>query len=67
MAWGGSLALTSRRCAVADSPPPELRWRYFGECLVPLVPELPSLKLIHMLSSGFDEYIAAADVVSRRR
>ena len=47
----------------AYSPAPELRWRYFGECIVPLVPALPQLKLINVLSSGFDEYISAADVV----
>eukprot|EP01051_Picozoa_sp_SAG22_P006168 SAG22_NODE_395_length_11139_cov_14.562500_3_plen_293_part_00 len=47
----------------AYSPPPELRWRYFGECLIPLVPDMPELKLVHVLSSGFDEYLAAADVV----
>lgn len=47
----------------AFSPAPELRWRYFGECLVPLVPELPNLKLINLLSSGFDEYLTSADVV----
>ena len=47
----------------AYSPPPELRWRYFGECLIPLVPEMVELRLVHVLSSGFDEYLAAADVV----
>ena len=47
----------------AMSPPPELRWQYFGECLVPLVPELPNLKLINLLSSGFDEYLTSSDVI----
>lgn len=47
----------------AFSPAPELRWRYFGECLVPLVPELPNLKLVNLLSSGFDEYLTSADVI----
>ena len=36
---------------------------YFGECIRPLVPELPNLKLINILSSGFDEYLSSADVI----
>ena len=48
----------------AYGPPPGRRWRYFGEVLMPLVPQLPKLKLVQVLSSGFDEYLSADDVVA---
>ena len=47
----------------AYSPPPAHEEGYFGECIKPLVPELPNLKLINILSSGFDEYLSSADVI----
>ena len=49
----------------AYGPAPHRRWCFFGEVLMPMVPQLvPDLKLVQVLSSGVDEYLGAADVVT---